>query len=171
MLNVSAIPGPETEIIVPGDSGFCKENIMQYSESNRIEFVVTSLSSEKYDAQTVYEDLNCAHDDMENRIKEQQLMLFATRTSTAKIHSNQMLLFFSPIAYVLLFALCRFDFHGTEMAKAQCIAIYAVGSTGPDDELFEVTEIVFRQNNAGTTSDTRDITCDSMNDPEPMLMD
>ena len=181
---------PDTQIIIRGDSGFCRENIMQWCESNHVDylvglaknarlkeeikaelesaetlyqcsseasrffkdfryqtlkswnkerrvigkaehlakganprFVVTSLSSEDYDGRTVYEDLYCARGDMENRIKEQQLMLFAARTSTAKIHSNQVRLFFSSIAYVLLQALRRLGLKGTEMARAQCSTI------------------------------------------------
>ena len=60
---------------------------------------------------------------MENRIKEQQLMLFADRTSTSKIHSNQVRLYFSSIAYVLMQALRRLGLAGREMAKAQCDTI------------------------------------------------
>lgn len=60
---------------------------------------------------------------MENRIKEQQLMLFAARTSTSKMHSNQVRLYFSSVAYVLLQALRRFGLDGTELAKAQCDTI------------------------------------------------
>jgi hypothetical protein len=57
---------------------------------------------------------------MENRIKEQQLDLYADRTSTAKLWSNQLRLYFSAFAYVLLQALRRLGLHGTEMAHAQC---------------------------------------------------
>ena len=60
---------------------------------------------------------------MENRIKEQQLMLFADRTSTNKMHSNQVRLYFSSIAYVLVQALRRLGLAGTAMAKAQCDTI------------------------------------------------
>ncbi len=60
---------------------------------------------------------------MENRIKEQQLMLFADRTSTQKMHSNQIRLYFSSVAYVLIQALRRLGLAGTEMAKAQCDTI------------------------------------------------
>jgi hypothetical protein len=57
---------------------------------------------------------------MENRIKEQQRDLFADRTSTAKLWSNQIRLYFSAFAYVLLHALRRLGLPGTEMAHAQC---------------------------------------------------
>ena len=86
-------------------------------------FVVTSLTAEECGAQELYEKLYCARGDMENRIKEQQLMLFADRTSTSKIHSNQVRLYFSSIAYVLMQALRRLGLAGTEMAKAQCDTI------------------------------------------------
>jgi len=83
-------------------------------------FVVTSLSVERADARTLYEDLYCARGDMENRIKEQQLDLFADRTSTAKLRSNQLRLYFSSIAYVLMQQLRRLALAGTELARAQC---------------------------------------------------
>jgi hypothetical protein len=83
-------------------------------------FVVTSLTSAQWAAQALYEELYCARGDMENRIKEQQLDLFADRTSTAKLWSNQIRLYFSSFAYVLLQALRRLGLRGTEMAHAQC---------------------------------------------------
>jgi hypothetical protein len=62
-------------------------------------FVTTSLSKDKYDARVLYEDKYCARGDMENRIKEQQLMLFADRTSSATMRANQLRLYFSSVAY------------------------------------------------------------------------
>ena len=59
---------------------------------------------------------------MENRIKE-QLMLFAGRTSTAYLRSNQIRLYFSSRAYVRMQALRRLGLQGTEMAKAQCTTL------------------------------------------------
>jgi hypothetical protein len=59
---------------------------------------------------------------MENRIKE-QLMLFADRTSTAFLRSNQIRLYFSSLAYVLMQALRRLGLRGTELAQAQCSTI------------------------------------------------
>ena len=86
-------------------------------------FIVTSLSKEKYDARSLYEDEYCARGDMENRIKEKQLMLFADRTSSAKMRANQLRLYFSSIAYVLIQTLRRIGLAGTKMAKAQCDTI------------------------------------------------
>jgi hypothetical protein len=83
-------------------------------------FVVTSLGVEEMDARSLYEDFYCARGDMENRIKEQQLDLFADRTSTHALRSNQIRLYFSSIAYCLLVALRRLALTGTDMAQAQC---------------------------------------------------
>jgi hypothetical protein len=85
-------------------------------------FVVTSLRAEVWPAQALYEQLYCARGDMENRIKE-QLMLFADRTSTHYLRSNQLRLYFSSIAYVLLQMLRRLGLAGTTLAKAQCSTI------------------------------------------------
>jgi hypothetical protein len=83
-------------------------------------FIVTSLSCRRVDAKTLYESRYCARGDMENRIKECQLNLFADRTSTSQMRSNQIRLTLSSVAYVLLQMLRRFGLEGTEMAKAQC---------------------------------------------------
>jgi hypothetical protein len=84
-------------------------------------FVVTSLSAEQMAAQELYEKGYCARGDCpENRIKEQQLDLFADRTSTGKMWSNQLRLYFSSIAYVLMQTLRRMALAGTELEKAQC---------------------------------------------------
>jgi hypothetical protein len=83
-------------------------------------FVVTSLCAEQADARHLYEDLYCARGDMENRIKEQQLDLFADRTSTETLRANQIRLYFSSFAYVLLCALRRLGLEDTELARAQC---------------------------------------------------
>jgi hypothetical protein len=178
---------PQVRIIVRGDSGFARESIMAWCESNGVDyvfglaknsrliaritkalkrvrrryrrlgeasrryrdfhyktrktwsrsrrvvgkaeylakgtnprFVVTSLSKREYDARTLYEDLYCARGDMENRIKEQQLELFSDRTSTATMRANQLRLYFSSIAYVLMTALRRVGLKGTQLARAQC---------------------------------------------------
>jgi len=180
---------PEVRIVIRGDSGFCREEIMvfcealpgvdyvlglaknsrlleamadqlaeaerqseetgeavrifknfyyrphrnKWSRSRRIvgkaehvpgksnpRFVVTSLSWHRVDARTLYEERYCARGDMENRIKEQQLYLFADRTSTHWLRSNQIRLTFSSVAYVLMQMLRRFGLEGTEMEKAQC---------------------------------------------------
>ena len=85
-------------------------------------FVVTSLSPAAWAARALYEELYCARGEMENRIKE-QLMLFADRTSTAFLRSNQIRLHFSSAAYLWLQALRRLGLHGTELAQAQCATI------------------------------------------------
>lgn len=83
-------------------------------------FIVTSLPSEKWSAQVLYEKLYCARGEMENRIKEQQLCLFADRTSTHHLSSNQVRLWFSSVAYVLLNELRRLGLTGTDLAQARC---------------------------------------------------
>lgn len=179
---------PEVRIIIRGDSGFCRDEIMRYCEDNpkldyvlglaknsRLKkaletelaqaqklhqstqqparvfkdfryrtrkswscerrvvgkaeylakgenprFIVTSIQSEQIDARALYEDFYCARGEMENRIKEQQLGLFADRTSTSWMRSNQLRLYFSSFAYILVHALRRLGLAGTELAKAQC---------------------------------------------------
>lgn len=86
-------------------------------------FVVTSLSKAEFDAETLYEQQYCARGEMENRIKEQQLFLFADRTSAATMRANQLRLWFSSVAYTLLNALRRLGLKGTELAKARCDTI------------------------------------------------
>jgi hypothetical protein len=180
---------PEVRIIVRGDSGFCREELMAWCEANQVDyvlglakndrlraeitaelaqaaeqyqqtgqaarifkeftyqtreswsrarrvvakaeylekganprFVVTSLPHEEWAAQPLYEELYCARGEMENRIKE-QLMLFADRTSTAYLRSNQIRLYFSSVAYLLMQALRRLGLQGTEWAKAQCTTL------------------------------------------------
>lgn len=86
-------------------------------------FVVTSLKQEDVDAGRLYEEEYCARGEMENRIKEQQLYLFADRTSTETMRANQLRLWFSSVAYVLLNELRRVGLCSTEFAKAQCHTI------------------------------------------------
>ena len=181
---------PETRIIVRGDSGFCRDDLMVWCEAHGVDyvlglaknsrlkaliaeemaqaksqyeatetaarvfrdfryrtrkswscerrvigkaehlakgenprFVVTTLSTAEWDARSLYEDLYCARGDMENRIKEQQLALFADRTSTHEMRSNQLRLYFSSFAYVLMQTLRRLGLNGTSMARAQCDTI------------------------------------------------
>jgi hypothetical protein len=85
-------------------------------------FVVTSWGPEVWEARRLYEELYCARGEMENRIKE-QLMLFADRTSTAFMRSNQIRLYFSSIAYLLMEALRRLGLKETELAQAQATTI------------------------------------------------
>ena len=182
---------PEVRIVVRGDCGFCRDEIMKYCEQNekmdyvfglaknerlnkeiasemaqaqeihrsteaaarvfkdfryrtrkswscerRVvgkaeylakgpnpRFVVTSIASEEKNARTLYEDFYCARGDMENRIKEQQLGLFADRTSTGWMRSNQLRLYFSSFAYILMQRLRQVGLKGTELAQAQCETI------------------------------------------------
>jgi hypothetical protein len=85
-------------------------------------FVVTSLRPEACEARRLYEELYCARGEMENRIKE-QLTLFADRTSTAFLRSNQIRLDFSSAAYGLMEALRRLGLKATDLARAQAATI------------------------------------------------
>lgn len=181
---------PRVKIVVRGDSGFCREGIMSWCESNQVDFVlglaknarlkrilgkelheakeqfqatgqsarvykdfryqtrkswsrerrvigkaehlakgenprfvVTSLPANEFDAAAVYETEYCARGEMENRIKEQQLYLFADRTSAATMRANQLRLWLSSVAYVLVNALREFGLQGTPLEKAQCHTI------------------------------------------------
>jgi hypothetical protein len=180
----------EVEIIVRGDGGFCRDEIMDWCENNGVDylfglaknsrllglierqmeqarlryeitgkpsrvftdfyyrtqkswsrqrrviakaehldkganprFVVTSLGwweEGAEDARSFYEDIYCARGEMENRIKEQQLELFADRTSTSKMKSNQLRLWLSSVAYVVINEIRRLALPGTKMEQAQC---------------------------------------------------
>ena len=176
---------PQVRIIVRGDSGFCRDELMSWCEANGVDYVfglarnerlrrsieeamqeagqkqqqtgqparvftefdyqtlrswsrarrvvakaeqlegkenpryvVTSLDAERWPAQRLYEELYCARGEMENRIKE-QLSLFADRMSTETLRANQLRLYLSPLAYVLLVALRRLGLEGTQWARAQ----------------------------------------------------
>ena len=85
-------------------------------------FVVTSLSGEQWAAQALYEELYCARGDMENRIKE-QFSLFADRVSAETMRANQLRLYFSVMAYVLVSGLRRLGLKATELAQAQVSTI------------------------------------------------
>jgi hypothetical protein len=184
---------PEVKIILRGDSGFCRNELMSWCESNRVDFVfglarnqrlrriigqplwqarqqweqtnqparvfaefpyrtkkrknggwdrerrvvakaehidgkenprlvVTSLPEQQWAAQALYEDLHCARGDMENRIKE-QFSLFADRVSAETIRANQLRVYLSTMAYVLISALRRLGLKGTELAQAQVSTI------------------------------------------------
>ncbi len=181
---------PKVEIVIRGDSGFCREAIMAWCEANDVgfvlglaknkrliaevaaelseakaqveqtgasarvfkdfhyqtleswtrsrrvigkaehlakgtnpRFVVTSLPVDAFDARSLYEDEYCARGEMENRIKEQQLCLFADRTSAATMRANELRLWFSSIAYTLMAALRRLGLEGSDLAKARCDTI------------------------------------------------
>jgi hypothetical protein len=181
---------PAVRIVIRGDSGFCREELMAWCEANNVDFllglarnkrlqqilapqleearrlftengesarvfadfpyqtlkswsqerrvvgkaehlakganprfVVTSIPADSIEARALYEDHYCARGEMENRIKEQQLALFADRTSTSHMRSNQLRLWFSSIAYTLMQALRRLGLAGTSWARAQCDTI------------------------------------------------
>jgi hypothetical protein len=178
---------PQVQIVVRGDSGFCREHLLRWCEAQGVDylfglaknsrllkilgkelheaqeafartrqparvfkdfiyqtrkswarsrrvvgkaehlakganprFVVTSLTAEASPAQTLYEHDYCGRGDMENRIKEQQLFLFAYRTSCATMRANQVRLLLSAVAYLVLRALRQFGMAETELAHAQC---------------------------------------------------
>jgi hypothetical protein len=83
-------------------------------------FVVTSLPASEIDARRLYEDIYCARGEVENRIKEQQLDLFADRTSATSMRANQLRLWFASMAYVLLAGLRRIGLRHTQFAAATC---------------------------------------------------
>jgi hypothetical protein len=181
---------PDVKIIVRGDSGFCRDGIMSWCESENVDyvfglaknerlnatiaeelrqakalyeetkkaarvfkdfryetreswsqerrvvgkaeyldkganprFIVTTIDMQQMDARFLYECMYCERGDMENRIKEQQLYLFADRTSAGKMRANQLRLYFSSVAYMLMQALRRLGLKGTQMATAQCNTI------------------------------------------------
>jgi hypothetical protein len=177
---------PEVKIVLRGDSGFCREELMAWCEASQVEyvfglarnpwlenrvaealeqarqqweqtqqparvflefehetvsgtwsrrrrvvvkaehidgksnprFVVTSVGAEAWAAQQLYEDLYCARGDMENRIKE-QFVLFADRVSAATMRANQLRLYLSVMAYLLVCGLRRLGLRATHLAHAQ----------------------------------------------------
>lgn len=187
---------PKVEVVVRGDSGFCRDELMTWCEENRVDyvfglaknarllraigkplqiaaerhavtgeaereyaelryrtrsswsrerrvigkaeqlvgkanprFIVTTLpiddvdrygNAVRNDAKHVYEKIYCARGEMENRIKEQQLDLFADRTSAATMAANQLRLWMSSVAYVLMNELRRVGLDGTTYAESQC---------------------------------------------------
>ena len=184
---------PEVKIVLRGDSGFCRNELMSWCEANQVDylfglaknkrlnkiigtdlhraleqwnqtgeparvfseflygakktskggwdrerrvvakaehidgktnprFVVTSLSGAQWEAQPLYEQLYCERGDMENRIKE-QFSLFADRVSAETMRANQMRLYLSAMAYILVSGLRRLGLQGTELAQAQVSTI------------------------------------------------
>jgi hypothetical protein len=86
-------------------------------------FIVTSLSRAEVEGRHLYEKIYCARGDMENRIKECQIDMFADRTSAATMRANQLRLWLSSMAYVLICALRRIGLNHTRFAKASCGSI------------------------------------------------
>jgi len=95
-----------------------KAEYMDKGENPR--FVVTNLGSDEYEGLELYEKIYCARGEMENRTKEQQLHLFADRTSSATMRANQIRLWFSSLAYVIMNELRSVGLRGTRMAEATC---------------------------------------------------
>ena len=97
----------------------CKRRIIakieHTSQGSNLRYVVTNL---KGDGKSLYDDLYCARGEMENRIKEQQLDLFADRTSGHRGWPNQFRLLLSSLADMLLEASRRLALKGTELANA-----------------------------------------------------
>jgi hypothetical protein len=83
-------------------------------------FIITNEEPSQFQAQTLYEQDYCGRGEMENRIKEQQLDLYADRTSTETMRANQLRLWFSTLAYLLVNQLRRVGLAGTEWARATC---------------------------------------------------
>jgi hypothetical protein len=106
------------------DSWSCERRVIAKAEWTKGEanprFIVTSLTREEHQARHLYEKLYCARGEMENRIKECQLDLYADRTSTHTMRANQLRLWFASIAYVLVCALRRIGLAHTQFAKASC---------------------------------------------------
>ena len=109
------------------DSWSCERRVVAKAEqlpggsgetSPNPRFVVTSLSPDEWAPKPLYERLYCARGEMENRIKECQLDLFADRTSTRAMRANQLRLWFAAMAYVLLAALRRIALPATRLAHA-----------------------------------------------------
>ena len=100
-------------------------------------------------ARYLYEKVYCARGDMENRIKECQLDLYADRTSTATMRANQLRLWFASMAYVLICALRRIALHHTPFAKATCATIrlklLKIGALSLSKIKSEYTDGVIRQ--------------------------
>jgi len=83
-------------------------------------FIVTSLTTADGDGRRLYEDIYCARGEMENRIKECQMDLFADRTSSGTMKANQLRLWFASMAYVLTDSLRRIALQATDFANASC---------------------------------------------------
>jgi len=109
------------------DSWSCARRVVGKAEhlpdKSNPRFVVTSYPSTRMAAAPLYEKLYCARGDMENRIKEQQLGLFADRTSTATMRANQLRLWLAAVAYLLVNHLRHTGLFDTELARAQVSTI------------------------------------------------
>ena len=104
----------------PGKANAAAASVIPLPGRANSRFVVTSLSAQEHEARTLYEKRYCARGEMENRIKECQLDLFADRTSSHTIRANQLRLWLASLAYVLVSALRRVGLAGTRLADATC---------------------------------------------------
>jgi len=95
----------------------------KWQGKSNVRFVVTNVADATTPAEAVYEEGYCPRGDMENRIKEQQLYLFADSLPCELMRSNQIRLYFSSFAYMLDMLLRRDGLAGTEMSRAQCHTI------------------------------------------------
>ena len=111
-------------------------------------FIVTSVPVQECDGRRLYEEVYCARGDMENRIKEQQMGLFADRTSTRKLAGNQLRLYFSAFAYVMMETLRRVGTGGDEAGAGAELdpagEIAEDRGTGPDHDA-QGLAVVFRE--------------------------
>lgn len=102
------------------------------SKGENPRFVVTSLPPSEYEKRYLYEELYCARGEMENRIKEQQLDLFGDRASCHTFRGNEIRLWLSMAAHLLIVALRRLALAGTELARAQAstlrVKLFKIGA-------------------------------------------
>ena len=108
----------DTQELEPGTAGCGQGGVDRRWANPR--FVVTSLAREEHEARHLYEKLYCARGEMENRIKECQLDLYADRTSCHTMRANQLRLWFASMAYILISALRRIGLAHTQFARASC---------------------------------------------------
>lgn len=95
----------------------------EYMAKENPRFVVTSLPNSYFEKRFVYEELYCARGEMENRIKEEQLHLFGTRTSCHTFRGNEIRIWLSATAHLLIVGLRTLGLAGTELARAQASTI------------------------------------------------
>ncbi len=108
---------PRVRVVVRGDAGFCRDELMAWCKAAEGVDYVFGLERGRIGTQPLYEQLYCARGDMENRIKEQQLDLFADRTSAATRRANQLRLYWALFAAALLEVLRQRGLAGTELAR------------------------------------------------------
>ena len=139
----------------------CQRRVVAKAEWTKDEanprFVVTSLTRAECKARYLYEKVYCARGDMENRIKECQLDLYADRTSTATMRANQLRLWFASMAYVLLCALRRIALHHTPFAKATAAPfVSSCSRSAPSSQLLRAKRCAINNSaNSGSSWITR----------------